>query len=63
MVIIGAALFYASRPGLQRVLTPVWSAIKPVMHGFAWLIEAPFKPLVALFSAVTKRHSQPTGRA
>ena len=61
--IIGAALFYASRPGLQRMLAPVWSGLKPVMHGFAWLFEAPFKPLVALFSLLVKRPSQPTGRA
>jgi len=49
VLILGAALAYASFPRFHRVLEPVVKGSRRAMGGTAWLMELPFRPAAWLW--------------
>ena len=50
--VIGLAMFYSAEGVVYRTLRPLVKLSKPLMRGFALLVESVFLPLVWLFRMI-----------
>lgn len=50
------SLYYDRNKTLQEVLSPVVSFFSHINYAIAWLVELPFRPFIALFHKLIKKH-------
>jgi YkoY family integral membrane protein len=60
IIIVFIAFLYSNNRGLQRLLNPVFAVARPVMKGFARLVEIVFLPLSLTVKAITGIFRKPT---